>query len=419
MLRTWGAPATGLLFAALWWQAESSRMTEEITQWDGLWPLILISASICLSSWSVWASLSLTGILLVTQVVHLTPAIGATTWPIFIGAYVALAFMLWTGTRTTRAASLSATALFTAPMAFVMISREYGSGVGWFRVQGVTAGAMGEMWWQCLAVLFAIGGGFAAVGRLLALYDERRRLLVDKIQSEALLHGAEVELILEQERSRISRDLHDVLAHSLAVIVAQADGSRYARPDLPDETAAALTTIASAARGAMRDAQRVIAATSNDDELSPNPRLEDLGALTGQSGVEVHRVDAGTPGVLSDLQELAVYRIVQESLTNALRHGHATTAALALNWTREGLRLSVSSPLPSRDNVPESGSGRGIPGMKARAALAGGTLKAHRSGDRFVVDGFIPCLPPSSSPPSQLPALGDRLAISAIAGSHE
>lgn len=419
MIRLWGAPVAGCMFAVLWLLAESTRIREDLSAWDGLWTLVLIGMAICVSSWSAAASLALTGILLIAQLVHLAPGVGSTTWPIYIGAFIALAFMLWTGTRRTRVVSLVITAVFTLAMAYLMISREYGSGVGWFRVQGVTTAAMSGYWWQCLAVLLAIGGGFAAAGRLLALYGEHRRLLGDKDQAEALLMRAEVDLILEQERSRISRDLHDVLAHSLAVITAQADGSRYARPDLPEDTLKALSTIASSARKAMTDAQRVIAATGDDDKLTPNPRLGDLEALAEQSGLDVRRVDTGTPGILSEMQELAVYRVVQESLTNALKHGKATSVDLALNWNREGLELSVSSPLPLKGMVPGNKSGRGVPGMKERAILVGGTLTACRKGDRFVVEGYIPCLPPGGDPGSPVLALENRMTTSAFAGSHE
>lgn len=419
-IRTWGAPAAGFLFAILWWVAESSRVTEDITRWDGLLPLVLVSAAICVSAWSALASLALTGTLLVAQLTHLAPPAGPTTWPMYIGAFVALAFMLWTGSRRTRVASLIASAVFTAAMDFIMISREYGSGVGWFRVRGVTAEAMVEVWWQCLAVLLVIGGGLAATGRLLALYGERRRLLGEKGRAETLLRGAEVELILEQERTRISRDLHDVLAHSLAVIIAQADGARYSRPDLPDESVRALVTIAGSARKAMTDAQRVIAATGDDGELAPHPGLGELKALADQSGLEVRRTDTGTPGVLSDMQQLAVYRVVQESFTNALKHGKATAVDLALSWIGEGLRFTVSSPLPLGTGALEQNSGRGVPGMKERAALAGGTLQAGRDGDRFVVEGFIPGLTEGGeAAASHLQALQRRLAIGAGAGSHD
>lgn len=420
MLRLWGAPVSACVFVVLWWLAESSRIRQNLSEWDGLWTLVLISAAICASSWSAALSLALTGILLIAQLVHLVPGVSATTWPIYIGAFLALAFMLWTGGKSTRLVSVIGTAAFTLAMAFLMVSRGYGNGVGWFRVQDVTAAAMIGYWWQCLAVLLGIGSSFAAVGLLLALDRERRRLLGDRDQAEALLKRAEVELILEQERSRISRDLHDILAHSLAVITAQADGSRYARPDLPADTMKALTTIAGSARKAMADAQRVITATDDEGKLTPNPGLNDLETLLERSGLDVRRVDTGTPGVLTEMQELAVYRVVQEALTNALRHGRATSVDLALNWSAQGLSLAVSSPLPPVGAAISSGSGRGIPGMKERTILAGGTLTAGRQGDRFVVDGYIPCFTSESEEVSGVLALRDRMpTTSALVGPRE
>lgn len=418
VMQGWGAPMVGCAFAVFWLSAENARIGEDLLAWDGLWPLMLISGAICVASWSAMASLALTSILLVVQLVHLAPSIGSNTWPIYIGAFIAMAFNLWTGSRRTRVVAPAITAGFAAIMAFLMISRGYGNGVGWFRVESVNAHAMNGYWWQCLAVLLAIGCGFAAAGLLLALYGEQRLLLGEKSQAETLLRSAEVELILEQERSRISRDLHDVLAHSLAVIVAQADGSRYAHPGLPGDTMKALEAIASSARKAMTEAQRVIAATDDQAIFIPSAGLEDLDALAEHSGLDVRRVDTGTPGTLSDMQELAVYRVVQESLTNALKHGKATDVDLALNWNKDGLGLTVSSPLPPGGAGTGIRSGRGILGMKERAILAGGALTAQHKGDRFVVEGYIPCSPPGTDLGTVFDAR-DTVATSQQAGSHE
>lgn len=420
MMQGWVAPVVGLAFALLWWVAENARIGDDLLAWNGLWPLLLISSAIFVSSWSALACLAMTGVLLAIQLVGLVPPIGSTTWPIYIGAFIAMAFALWHGSRRMRVVALAVTTIYTATMAFLMISRGYGNGVGWFRVEGVSSQAMTGYWWQCLAVLMAIGCGFAAVGLLLALYGERRLLIGEKDEAESLLRSAEVELVLEQERSRISRDLHDVLAHSLAVITAQADGSRYARPDLPGDTLEALTTISDSARKAMVDAQRVIAATADNGELVPNPGLEDLDALIQQSGLEVRRVESGTPCTLSDMQELAVYRVVQESLTNALRHGHADVADLVLNWSREGLGISVVSPFPSGGG-PSSikGTGRGIPGMKERAALIGGELSAGPKGDRFVVEGYVPYSRSLGGPGYPLPRVQTDRSLSGTGGAHE
>lgn len=418
VFRTWGAPTSGLLFMGLWWMAESSRVPENVLEWDGFWPLIVIGTAICVAAWSAPISLGLSGSLLLAQLTHLIPTIGATTWPMFIGVFATLTFVLWTESKRMRVIALCVVTAFAPLMAVLMVSRAYGSGVGWFLVQGVPAQTMWAMWLQCLTVLTFIGAGFVAAGGLLALYEGRRRLLIEKNGAERSLHSAEVELALEQERSRIAHDLHDVLAHSLAVIVAQADGCRYSRPDLPVETTRALETIADAGRRAMRDAQQVISASRENASTSPSPRLDDLALLTEQSGLKVHRIDAGTPCFLGELQEIAVYRIVQESLTNALKHARASTAILALNWTDEGLRLFVSSPLSTQGAATEHGSGRGIPGMKARATLAGGTLSTHRAGNTFVVDAFVPSLPSRENLIGHL-AGSREVEKSGMAGVHE
>ena len=110
---------------------------------------------------------------------------------------------------------------------------------------------------QLFALLLLIAGACAAVGLLLALYQERGSLFRARDLAQSSLKETEIDLIVEQERTRIARDLHDVLAHSLAVIAAQADGTRYLSKDQPKAVLNALDTIARSARSALVDAQRV------------------------------------------------------------------------------------------------------------------------------------------------------------------
>lgn len=221
--------------------------------------------------------------------------------------------------------------------------------------------------------------------------------------------AAEHEVAAEQERTRIARDMHDVVAHSLAVVVAQADGARYAARADPSAADEALRTIAATAREALGDVRVLLAQLRYQQEDGPQPTLGDLDRLLDQlraSGLRVVREDTGGPLPLGAAQQIAVYRIVQESLTNALRHADVDReVGVRFDWTSHGLELSISSYLP--EMRPRTGMiplaaapvGHGIAGMTERAALTGGWLRAVVEGDRFVVTSWLPHAPTLSHAP--------------------
>jgi signal transduction histidine kinase len=253
--------------------------------------------------------------------------------------------------------------------------------------------------WQYSRSPPPIAGACAAVGLLLALYQERGSLFRARELAQSSLKETEIDLIVEQERTRIARDLHDVLAHSLAVIAAQADGTRYLSKDQPKAVLNALDTIARSARSALVDAQRVIEGVRDDGMVTPQPRLSDIPALIEgmqRGSLKIHRSESGTPVELSNGQEMAVFRIVQECLTNALKHGgRGTDVRLHLDWSGPGLTLHAASAVAAvsqgdaGDPAPAR-VGRGLPGMRERAHLAGGWLTAGPDGEHFRVTVFIP-----------------------------
>ena len=204
---------------------------------------------------------------------------------------------------------------------------------------------------------------------------------------------AEREVAIEQERSRIARDMHDVVAHSLAVVIAQADGARYAMCKDPVAADEALATISSTAREALGDVRLLLGQLRHDQGEAPQPVLADLERLFEQlrsSGLDVRKVETGEPHPLGTGQQLAVYRIVQESLTNALRHGADPKEALVrFEWTETSLEFEVANVFTT---LNPSG-GHGIHGMRERAVLAGGTFSAETRGDIFVITTAIPAMP--------------------------
>jgi signal transduction histidine kinase len=212
---------------------------------------------------------------------------------------------------------------------------------------------------------------------------------------------AEADAIAEQERVRIARDMHDVVAHSLAVVVAQADGARYAAAADPAAAVTALGTISTTARSALADVRLLLTQLRHSEGAGPQPTIADLEELYAQvraAGVRLRvDVDPVPPGEPPAAVQLAVYRILQEALTNALRHGApGGPVDVRLAWRAELVELDVQNPLapPSGETAraADPPRGHGIIGMRERAHLAGGWLDAGAAAAdrRFVVRAAIP-----------------------------
>ncbi|MCS5718151.1 histidine kinase [Herbiconiux sp. CPCC 205763] len=220
-------------------------------------------------------------------------------------------------------------------------------------------------------------------------------------ESRMLQVMAEHKVAVEQQRNRIARDMHDVVAHSLAVVIAQADGARYAMAADPGAAESALTTISTTARSALADVRVLLGELRHDEPTAPQPALADLGRLyeqIGASGLPVEVVETGAPAALPAGSQLAVYRIVQEALTNAMRHGEpGSGATVRLAWRPEALDLRVSSRLPAHA-VRAVGPGHGIAGMRERAALVGGAFSASQQAGQFVVAATIPVSDTTAQP---------------------
>ncbi len=212
---------------------------------------------------------------------------------------------------------------------------------------------------------------------------------------------AEAESAAEQERVRIARDMHDVVAHSLAVVVAQADGARYAiaageaTSSGQAVAAEALGTISHTARAALADVRMLLAQLRHREGDGPQPTLADLEQVFAQvraAGVDLRvDIDPAPPSEPPAAVQLAVFRILQEALTNALRHGAQGRVDVRLAWRRDRVDIEVHNALPAVavPATPEP-RGHGVIGMRERAQLAGGRLEAGADGDSFVVRGTIP-----------------------------
>ncbi|KQQ27640.1 hypothetical protein ASF54_02320 [Frondihabitans sp. Leaf304] len=240
------------------------------------------------------------------------------------------------------------------------------------------------------------------------LIAEREALRAENDAARAAREAARAErdIAVEQERSRIARDMHDVVAHSLAVVIAQADGARYAYQADPTSVEQSLSTIAATARESLVEVRVLLGQLRHSQGAAPQPVLGDLEKLVDQmtaAGLSIDLRSSGTPGQLGSNRQLAIYRIVQESLTNVLRHGDRTsTVEVLFDWRPDDLIIVVASTMqpaaPIDPNAltssgqfrPDERRGHGIVGMRERATLAGGTLTTHQAGGSFIVRATIP-----------------------------
>jgi signal transduction histidine kinase len=243
--------------------------------------------------------------------------------------------------------------------------------------------------WVLLVIVWATTAGSRALS---ALSNAER---VNEVIEDRLA-DSEVQLAIAEERNRIAQEMHDVLAHSLTVVIAQADGARYVRTKRPAAVDASLRSIAESARNALVDVGGIIDGVL-DGKPAPQPglaALEGLVSTVTDTGMTVTFTQSGEPRELAPGQQLAVYRIVQEGLTNALRHrGRTSAATIVFDWRGPGLALQLVSSGGEVDSTPpERGRpGRGIPGMQERARLTGGwaTAGLDDNGDHRLT-AFIP-----------------------------
>jgi signal transduction histidine kinase len=223
-------------------------------------------------------------------------------------------------------------------------------------------------------------------------HEVTRQLLVELEASR----DAEAEAALLRERSRLAREMHDVLAHSLSGLMLQLEGARMlsTQPNANGRLPSALDRAHHLARAGLEEARRAIGAL-RDDDLPGADRLERLAAdFEGDSHVPTRVAITGAPRSLDPEASLALYRVAQEALTNARKHGNPLRVELRLAYEASGTRLTVSDHGRTASTlVPEgasAGGGYGLTGMRERAELLGGRLEARPSSDGFEVELWIP-----------------------------
>lgn len=237
----------------------------------------------------------------------------------------------------------------------------------------------------------------------------RREALRRLADQERISHGERLRRSVLEERARIARELHDVVAHHMSLIAVQAEAAPYRVADPPPELARSFATIRASAVEAMTELRRVLgllrepgAALSQD----PAPRLADLDALVAAvraAGVDVEYVVTGDARPLDPGVELSGYRIAQEALSNALRHAPGAGVRVEVRHGTAAVTVRVQNG-PSTGTAPATaGAGHGLVGMRERVAMLGGELAVGpRPGGGFAVSAALPTVSPALPTPASV-----------------
>jgi signal transduction histidine kinase len=248
-------------------------------------------------------------------------------------------------------------------------------------------------------------------GYYAALEDRAARLEAER--------DAQAKVATAAERARIARELHDIIAHHVSVMVVQADGAGYALRSDPVRAEMAIKAISATGRQALTEMRRLLGVLRGADEqaqMTPVPGIGELRELLDQAraaGLAVSYTLSGVPRELPEGAGLAAYRVVQESLTNTRKHaGLAASAAVTLRYEPDGLVVEVTDDGVA--SLPADSAGHGLAGMRERIEMYGGTVQAGPlPGGGFGVRARLPC--PLGATAAGAPAMADALADAQVA----
>jgi signal transduction histidine kinase len=240
-----------------------------------------------------------------------------------------------------------------------------------------------------------------AVPLLLGTVVRVRRSGELRLAEQELRHSGERALL--EERQRIARELHDVVAHHMSVIAIQAEAAPYKMADPPPELVESFGDIRSSALAGLTELRRVLGVLrAGGQDTTPQPGLAELDALLDSArsgGVSVTATSSGDPTTLPEGVDLSAYRIVQEALSNAIRHAPGSHVQVHMAYRPEGLALEIRNDAPLAPALVTTGDragggGHGIIGMRERAAMLGGSLDAGPAQDGgFQVTAVLPMSP--------------------------
>jgi len=287
---------------------------------------------------------------------------------------------------------LYAIAVWTDTRGFVI-------GMGALALSNLIAAA-GPVVTMSSAIFFFVVPGLATLIARRAIRE--RQLLAESLAARAELLEREQELraneAVAEERARIARELHDLVAHNVSVMVVQAGVERHALPDGESSTRDTLTSIEQAGRQALVEARRLLGVLRRNgdraEDLEPQPSVEEVGLLVEQverAGLPVRLDIKGERVPLPAGVDLCAYRIVQEALTNALKHAGPAHAEVVLRYADDGLDIEVRDDGAGQLNANGDGGGHGLIGMRERVSLYGGRLETGpRDSGGFEVRAHLP-----------------------------
>ncbi|TDW21632.1 sensor histidine kinase [Kribbella kalugense] len=293
-------------------------------------------------------------------------------------------------------------ATVVSTLVYVLMEYAYGPMIFAFVIAVFTAIRLGYRipGWSALAVLYVghvggrmvlglhefglyqtllVGTCFVVLGFLAELFRAHR----DRVNAAARTRKEEELRRAGEERLRIAQELHDVVAHHISLINVQASTALHLVDRQPEQAAPALSAIKDASKEALVELRSIVGVMRQSDESAPRQpvagldHLDHLVSRTSRAGLEVHKIVHGDPRALPTSLDRAAFRIIQESLTNVVRHAKATSATVRIQYGEQALVLQVDDDGQSLTGTPTEGNG--ISGMRERATALGGTLTANRT----------------------------------------
>lgn len=401
-------PLVGIIFLLTWAIAETGHhqivpgaSLRSVLPWWAT--LTLVCGAMALARIRPIVAMALSTVVVLAQLIlpYSAGFTGGTDWPIYFGFLLVIFGVSASVQRRWRRVSFAFAIGLAVAVSGLLIGWGRLDSAGPLPVVGVDVGAMiiNRVLIFLVAIMLSLAIWF--FGFSARLWQQKLSAYARLADTTAELNRVEVDLLISRERDQIAQEVHDIMAHSLSVIIAQADGARFAAEDRPEAVRASLSNIADSARASLTDVRMLIESLATGPIGLSNPGLAELDELMDRmrsAGLDVTVERFGDPDDFTAAQELAVYRIVQESLTNALKHADVDAEArIALDWRGPGLAIAVTSQGASRNDnsapAKLSRSGRGLHGMRERAQLAGGWLRAgfdDEEPNTFIVTAFLP-----------------------------
>jgi signal transduction histidine kinase len=307
-------------------------------------------------------------------------------------------FALISPERSISSLTMPFVAALAAAVSLGLVGDRRQSIAGWAAVIGAAAvvssksgNAYADFFWTTLILTLAWFFGSA-----LGTRTEQARELTQRVEAVERERATAAERATAEERARIARELHDVVAHSVSVMVVQASGVRRLLKDEQEREREALLSVEQIGRQALSEMRRMLGVMRSGGEapaeLAPQPGLQHLERLVAQveeAGLPVTlRIEGDRPD-LSPGVDLSAYRIVQEGLTNALKHAKGAHAEVVVRYIDSSVELEIADDGPGVPNG--DGKGHGLVGMRERVALYGGTIEAGpRAEGGFVLRAWLP-----------------------------